>query len=161
MLRQNSRVWEIPLSHLLPGKVGVKRSCAPLSERSRIKHSHHITYPKNRESHPRMLLLQKSFSFKTVFSAWTLELNSFLLRVDECRKVLELLTVPEFHLFLTLSKISVQWENKVSNNRHADGAKKMEIITVSLSNSLILIYSWSLCTRIKEKTNKQTKIKLF
>lgn len=68
-----------------PAKVGVKRPCAFLSEKSRIQHSHHTSYPREKESHPGMLLLWKSFSFKTsVFSAWKLVSNSFILRVDEC-----------------------------------------------------------------------------
>lgn len=69
----------------LPGKVGVKRSCALLSERSRIQHSYCITCPRERENHPGMLLLWKSFNFKTsVFSACKLVSNSFIPRVDEC-----------------------------------------------------------------------------
>lgn len=67
----------------LPGKIGGKRSCALLSERSRIQHSHCITSPRERESHPGRLLFWNSFSFKTsVFSACKLVSNYFILRVD-------------------------------------------------------------------------------
>jgi len=53
--------------------------------------------------------------------------------------------------FFSIKKNLSPMGNKISDDRLADEAKKMLIIPVSFSNSLILIYDWSLDIRFREK----------